>query len=165
MIVGMNDRKLVDSFRWGFLADRVFEILSLFQNDGILYEDDAHIIESAHDILMKILEGDEQVNSGIYSMNALEALKLYNRSIEIIYTQDFISLLAKIKDPELKNIIKSMDEALLNVKDKKKTEYLITTIKFFDLLRDLTLDESNNMIKGIYNNRGLRKWSSMPEII
>jgi hypothetical protein len=159
----MDDRRMVLAFKWGFLSDRVVEILTYYKQNGDLNPDDEMILNSASELLHKIIEGYEQADSGEYYMNALESLKLYNRTLDIINTENFITTLSEYSDPKLKKFILYMDEIIQNVKEKKSKVDLEHILLFFNLLRDLTLDESHGILEGVYDNRGIRRWGLMPE--
>ena len=155
----VDNRRLAYSFRWGFIADRVVEILTRYKRGQFPSENDKEVLKMARKVLKMILKGEEQANSGRFRMNSLDAIKIYNRSLSIFNTEKYLS---NISNTKMSEIISKMDSSIAKIlQSETHEEDVEIEILFFDLLRELTLEESQFILDGFYESRGIRKWASL----
>jgi len=165
----VDNGRLAYSFRWGFIADRVVEILTRYTKGQFPSENEKELLEMARKIFHMILKGEEQASSGKFKMNSLDSIKIYNRSLSIFNTEIFlsnISNISNISNSKMSEIISKMDSSIAKIINSETPEVDVEIeILFFDLLRELTLEESEFILDGFYESRGIRKWSSLPKSI
>ena len=160
---GVDNRRLAFSLKWGFASDKIVDILKKYVEGTEPSDEDKEVLIMAQRLFDMILKGEEQANSGNYGMNFLESIKIYNRSMSIINTREFIS---NISDESTRDIIINMNLSLDKIiKSEPFDEALNRELLFFDLMRELTLNETEDVIDGFYESKGMRKWSHLQRSI
>lgn len=158
---GIDNRRLALSFKWGFIADGIVEVIQKYKNGSSITEKDIEVLNSARNLLDMIVKGEEEAISGVFNMYSLESIKIFNRSMSIINTENFFH---SISDKKISNFVMEMNSSLQSIINNEMPEKEYNTeLKFFELLRQLTLDESGGVIDNYYESRGLRKWSNLPK--
>jgi len=154
---GVDNRRLAFSLKWGFTSDRIVEILDKYRKGRLPTEEDKDVLKMARMLFDMILKGEEQANSGNFGMNFLESIKVYNRSISIINTREFLSIMS---NESMNEVIKNMDLSFDKIIKSEPLEGVLNReLLFFDLMRELTLNETEDVIDGFYESKGMRKWS------
>jgi len=157
---GMNH--LVDSFKIGFLSDRIVDALSKYAPDSpqkIAAAEKSALSDGAF-FLEKVLNGKRQMSTGAYEKNALESIMVYNKSVSIVLgIPDFSK---KIDSKEIESIFKELRDNLNRITNGESVpkEEIEKITKFFHYLRKQTLDDSTAIMDGVYESRRINKWES-----
>jgi hypothetical protein len=155
--------RLVHSFEWGFLSDRLVESLSKYARTGTTTQDEKKVLEEGISFVDLILNGRKQITTGQYESNALESLIIYNKSVSIIL--DMPDLRAQEIDArEIEKIFEAFKTNLIQiVKGEQVSPQSIDKTKdFFNSLREATLDDGTSIINGLYESRSSKKWELIP---
>jgi hypothetical protein len=164
MYLQNNMHRLLNSFKWGFTSDRIAEALSKYNVKGRrLSEEDRKVLNEGVAFIVMVLNGRKQITAGVYQSNALESLMIYNKSLSIVL--DMPDLPAEINSSKIEeifvdirnNLVKMIDGAQVSSKEVDRIK------KFFNMLREATLDDSTSIMNGFYESRGSGKWESIPE--
>jgi hypothetical protein len=159
MYVQNNMHRLVHSFKWGFLFDRIARALSGYETkDGKASEEEKKIILEGASFIDMVLNGGKQISTGVYQSNALESLMLYNKSLSIVL--DMPDLPSEIDIAKIEGIFEELKSNLLEMGKGGclSLEEVGRTKKFFNMLREATLDDSTTIMNGFYESRGSKKW-------
>ena len=156
--------RLLHSFKWGFTSDRIAEALSKYDVKGVrLSEEERKALNEGVSFIAMVLDGRKQIITGIYQSNALESLMIYNKSLSIVL--DMPDLPAEINASKIEEIFKDLRNNLAKMIDGAQVspEEVDRIKRFFNLLREATLDDSTTIMNGFYESRGSDKWESTPE--
>lgn len=156
--------RLAQSFKWGFLFDRIVETLSRYEIKQELTEKEKKTLDEGVSFIEMVLNGGKQITTGIYQTNALESLMLYNKSLSVILST--LDLTVEIDVAEIEKMLAELKKDLQEiVKGGQISSEKVKRIKeFFDVLRKTTLDESATIINGFYESRSPDKWELTPKI-
>ena len=166
MLGRLDEKRIVSAFKWGFLSDRIVETIKKYKKTNSLSEDDREIINDARELLSNILKGEEQYNNGKYNLNALESFVIFNRSMNIISTDEFLTEISSFSaDSGIGELVTKMDSTFNKLLESNKLsdDEITLSLIFFDMLRALTLDESQHVLNAYYENRGRRIWAHPTE--
>jgi uncharacterized protein related to proFAR isomerase len=150
--------RIVNSFRWGFLSDRIVKSLTDFRKNKRISEEEKVALDEGIDFIDMILKGGKQITEGIVVSNALESLTLYNKSLPIVLDMPNLPQQINAKTierifEEFKDNLKQISNGVLISDDK-----LVTTTGFFNALREKTLEDSTAIMNGLYESRRSDKW-------
>jgi len=164
MYIQDHMHRLAQSFKWGFLFDRIVETLCRYEIKQELTEKDKKTLDESVSFIEMVLNGGKQITTGIYQTNALESLMLYNKSLSVILSMS--DLTTEINVAEIEEMLKELKNDLQKiVKGEQITSEKVKRIKeFFNMLRMTTLDESATIINGFYESRSPDKWELAPKI-
>lgn len=149
--------RLLDSFKLGFTSDRIVSVLNKLEKENTVTVNDKAVVEEGVEIIDLILQGKEQIETGQYGSNALDSLKLYNKSLSIVL--DMPETGGKISAKRIKEIFNKLKRELGKIADGKGTKKEIEDVKsFFDCLRSITLDDSTTIMNDLNEPRSNFKW-------
>jgi hypothetical protein len=149
--------RLLDSFKLGFTSDRIVSVLGKLEKENNVTENDKAVVEEGVGIIDLILQGKEQIETGQYGSNALESLKLYNKSVSVVL--DMPETGGEISAKRIKEIFYKLKRELSKIADGKGTKKEIENVKFFfDCLRTNTLDDSTTIMNDLNEPRSSHKW-------
>jgi len=156
--------RLVDSFKLGFLSDRITKALSKYEeNGGRVSSDEEKILNEGVSLVEMVLSGRKQITTGTYESNALESLMIYNKSLSIVL--DMPNLPSEINAAEIEKIFNDLKNNLARMAagERVSAEEVRKTKIFFDIFRKATLDDSTTIINGLYESRSSLEWELPPE--
>lgn len=157
MYLQNNMHHLLDSFKLGFTSDRIVSVLSKIEKGTPLTESDKEVIEEGVNLINLVLQGREQIDTGQYGSNALESLKMYNKSVSIVLEMPEMG--GEISVTKVKRVFNSLREKTCKVAEGKATKNDIANVKFFfNSLREATLDDSTTIMNGLNDSRSRDRW-------
>jgi hypothetical protein len=149
--------RLLDSFKLGFTSDRIVSVLSKIEKGKPLTESEKKVIEEGVGLIDLVLQGREQMDTGQYGSNALESLKMYNKSLIVVL--DMPEMSGEINATQVKRVFSSLREKTCKVIDGKATKNEMKDVKFFfNSLREATLDDSTTIMNGLNDSRSKDRW-------
>jgi hypothetical protein len=155
--------RLLDSFKLGFTSDRIVIVLEKIEKGEKIEESDKKVIEEGVGLIDLVLQGRDQMDTGQYGSNALESLKMYNRSLSIVI--DMPEMGGEINPTQVKRIFAKLKEEMHKTAEGKATKGDIDNVKsFFNSLREATLDDSTTIMNGLNESRSRDKWELALEI-
>jgi hypothetical protein len=155
----MDDQRIIYSFKWGFLSDRIVEIIKKYEIREKITDEDKITLGKANNLFEMIISGEKQANTGKFSMNALEDLKLYNRSKEIFDTTKFFNELSDyVIDKKISEIMLAMQKTINDIISENENIDVKNVKNFFNSLQKLTVDEGRGLLEDLYEQRDSKKW-------
>jgi len=151
--------RLVDSFRLGFLSDRIVEALSKYRENGTRISQDAKAVLSEGAFFIdQVLNGRKQITTGIYEKNALESIMIYNKSVSIVL--DMPDIPAEINAEKIEKIFVDLKDSLVRMSrgEKVPSDKFEIAKSFFNYLREKTLTDSTTIMNGLYESRRSGRW-------
>lgn len=157
-----NMHQLVYSFRWGFLSDRIVEVLSKYTTEDNITGDQKEVIAEGISFIEMTLSGRKQITTRTYESNALESIKIYNKSLSIVL--EMPDLPSKVDIKEIEKTFKDLKHSLRQIIDGKpvSTKEIKRTKDFFNILRKVTLDDSATILNDLYESRSASPWGLIP---
>jgi len=151
--------RLVDSFRLGFLSDRIVEALCKYEkNDAEVSKKEKAVLDEGVSLIEKVLNGRRQISTGVYEKNALESIMIYNKSVSIVL--DIPEMAKEVSVEKIEQIFADLKNSLARMArgEKVSIEKIERTKSFFNYLRKETLDDGTDIINGVYESRRSGKW-------
>ncbi len=152
---------LVNSFNWGFLSDRIVEALSLYSQGKPLSKKQKEALEEGIAFFKTILSGRKQITTENFESNALESIKIYNKSISVILEMPEVP--QRIDIQEIQNTLEKLENNLSSISQGKTipSREIKKTLSFFQVLQKVTLDDSSTIMNDIYESRSGGQWESV----
>jgi hypothetical protein len=150
--------RIVNSFRWGFLSDRIVKSLTSYRKNKRTLEEEKVALDEGIAFIDMILSGGKQITEGIVVRNSLESLMLYNKSLPIVL--DMPNLPEQIDAKAIERIFEELKDNLKHIcsGDQISDDKVVRTIAFFNALREKTLEDSTVIMNGLYESRRSDKW-------
>lgn len=159
-----NTHGLVNSFKWGFLSDNVVDALSRVSEGKEISEEQQESLKEGVSFIQTILSGREQVKTERYEANALESIKIYSKSLDILL--EMPDLPRQVDMEEIENLFKNLRNTLCKILDGEHLDEMDVkkTLFFFHGLQKITLDDSSSILDEFNDSRSLGEWELSPGI-